>query len=118
MRVRSAICSAGRSGHMRRDLVPIRREVSANETDHSARLSTHIELACSPDFMWSTPGLEANEALMMQANEMGPHFGRSGEASIAGDAGSKGSSPPGCAASMAASRLDSGVDSIAKRAAH
>lgn len=43
---------------------------TANETDHSARISTHIGLACQPDFMLSKPGLGADEALMIQTNEM------------------------------------------------
>jgi methylaspartate ammonia-lyase len=43
---------------------------TANETDHSARISTHIGLACSPDFMLSKPGLGVDEALMIQSNEM------------------------------------------------
>jgi methylaspartate ammonia-lyase len=43
---------------------------TANETDHSARISTHIGLACAPDFMLSKPGLGVDEALMIQTNEM------------------------------------------------
>jgi len=43
---------------------------TANETDQSARISTHIGLACRPDFMLSKPGLGADEALMIQTNEM------------------------------------------------
>lgn len=43
---------------------------TANETDHSTRISTHIGLACQPDFMLSKPGLGADEALMIQTNEM------------------------------------------------
>jgi methylaspartate ammonia-lyase len=43
---------------------------TANETDHSARITTHIGLACSPDFMLSKPGLGVDEALMIQGNEM------------------------------------------------
>ena len=43
---------------------------TANETDHSTRISTHIGLACRPDFMLSKPGLGADEALMIQTNEM------------------------------------------------
>jgi methylaspartate ammonia-lyase len=43
---------------------------TANETDHSARISTHIGLACKPDFMLSKPGLGVDEALMIQSNEM------------------------------------------------
>lgn len=43
---------------------------TANETDHSARICTHIGLACQPDFMLSKPGLGADEALMIQTNEM------------------------------------------------
>ena len=43
---------------------------TANETDHSARICTHIGLACQPDFMLSKPGLGVDEALMIQTNEM------------------------------------------------
>ena len=43
---------------------------SANETDQSARICTHIGLACRPDFMLSKPGLGVDEALMIQRNEM------------------------------------------------
>jgi methylaspartate ammonia-lyase len=43
---------------------------TANETDHSTRISTHVGLACQPDFMLSKPGLGADEALMIQTNEM------------------------------------------------
>jgi methylaspartate ammonia-lyase len=43
---------------------------TANETDHSTRVSCHIGLACRPDFMLSKPGLGADEALMIQTNEM------------------------------------------------
>ena len=43
---------------------------TANETDHSTRICTHIGLACSPDFMLSKPGLGVDEALMIQTNEM------------------------------------------------
>jgi methylaspartate ammonia-lyase len=43
---------------------------TANETDHSTRISTHMALACQPDFMLSKPGLGADEALMIQTNEM------------------------------------------------
>jgi methylaspartate ammonia-lyase len=43
---------------------------TANETDHSTRISCHMGLACKPDFMLSKPGLGADEALMIQTNEM------------------------------------------------
>jgi methylaspartate ammonia-lyase len=43
---------------------------TANETDHSTRISCHMGLACGPDFMLSKPGLGADEALMIQTNEM------------------------------------------------
>lgn len=43
---------------------------TGNETDQSARISTHIGLACQPDFMLSKPGLGGDEALMIQSNEM------------------------------------------------
>ena len=43
---------------------------TANETDQSARICTHIGLACQPSFMLSKPGLGTDEALMIQTNEM------------------------------------------------
>jgi methylaspartate ammonia-lyase len=43
---------------------------TANETDQSARITTHIGLACKPDFQLSKPGLGADEAIMIQTNEM------------------------------------------------
>ena len=43
---------------------------TANETDQSTRICTHIGLACQPDFMLSKPGLGVDEALMIQTNEM------------------------------------------------
>ena len=43
---------------------------TANETDQSTRISCHMALACQPDFMLSKPGLGADEALMIQTNEM------------------------------------------------
>jgi methylaspartate ammonia-lyase len=43
---------------------------TANETDQSARITTHIGLACRPDFQLSKPGLGADEAIMIQTNEM------------------------------------------------
>ena len=43
---------------------------TANETDLSARICTHIGLACGPDFMLSKPGLGGDDALMIQRNEM------------------------------------------------
>jgi methylaspartate ammonia-lyase len=43
---------------------------TANETDHSARICTHMALASRPDFMLSKPGLGVDEALMIQRNEM------------------------------------------------
>ena len=43
---------------------------TANETDHSARITTHIALACEPDFQLSKPGLGVDEAMMIQSNEM------------------------------------------------
>ena len=47
---------------------------TANETDQSARVCTHIGLACGPDFMLSKPGLGGDEALMIQQNEMSRFF--------------------------------------------
>ena len=43
---------------------------TANETDQSARICTHIALATKPTFMMSKPGLGGDEALMIQTNEM------------------------------------------------
>lgn len=43
---------------------------TANETDQSSRITTHIGLACGPDFLLSKPGLGVDEALMIQTNEM------------------------------------------------
>jgi methylaspartate ammonia-lyase len=43
---------------------------TANETDQSTRITTHMGLACQPDFMLSKPGLGVDEALMIQTNEM------------------------------------------------
>jgi methylaspartate ammonia-lyase len=43
---------------------------TANETDQSARITTHIALACQPDFQMSKPGLGVDEAIMIQTNEM------------------------------------------------
>jgi methylaspartate ammonia-lyase len=43
---------------------------TANETDQSARVTVHIALACNPDFQLSKPGLGADEAIMIQTNEM------------------------------------------------
>jgi methylaspartate ammonia-lyase len=47
---------------------------TANETDQSTRVCTHIGLACAPDFMLSKPGLGGDEALMIQQNEMSRTF--------------------------------------------
>ena len=43
---------------------------SGNETDQSSRITTHIGLACNPDFLLSKPGLGGDEGLMIQTNEM------------------------------------------------
>ena len=43
---------------------------TANETDQSARLCTHIALACRADFMMLKPGQGVDEGLMLQTNEM------------------------------------------------
>ena len=48
---------------------------TANETDQSARICTHIGLACRPDFMLSKPGLGVDEALMIQTQRDGTHAG-------------------------------------------
>ena len=43
---------------------------TANETDKSARVTTHIALSTEPNFMLSKPGLGGDEAVMIQTNEM------------------------------------------------
>ncbi len=43
---------------------------SANETDHSARVSAHVALACRPDFMMNKPGQGVDEGLLVLGNEM------------------------------------------------
>lgn len=43
---------------------------TANETDQSTRITTHVGLACQPDFLLAKPGLGGDEALMIQGNEM------------------------------------------------
>ncbi|CAG8652512.1 24557_t:CDS:2, partial [Dentiscutata erythropus] len=43
---------------------------SANETDQSSRITSHIALACNPDFLLSKPGLGGDEGVMILSNEM------------------------------------------------
>lgn len=43
---------------------------TANETDTSSRITTHVGLACGPDFLLAKPGLGGDEALVVQDNEM------------------------------------------------
>jgi methylaspartate ammonia-lyase len=43
---------------------------SANETDQSARICTHIALACRVDFLMCKPGQGVDEGLLIQTNEM------------------------------------------------
>ncbi len=43
---------------------------SYNETDQSARVSTHVALVTKPDFMVAKPGRGGDEAIMIQRNEM------------------------------------------------
>lgn len=43
---------------------------TANETDQSSRITTHVGMACGPDFLLGKPGLGGDEALMIQTNEM------------------------------------------------
>jgi methylaspartate ammonia-lyase len=43
---------------------------TANETDTSSRITTHVGLACGPDFLLAKPGLGGDEALVIQDNEM------------------------------------------------
>lgn len=44
---------------------------SANETDISARVTAHVALAASPDFVLAKPGLGGDEGLLIISNEMG-----------------------------------------------
>lgn len=43
---------------------------TANETDQSSRVTTHIGLCCAPNFLLSKPGMGADEALALQTNEI------------------------------------------------
>jgi methylaspartate ammonia-lyase len=43
---------------------------SLNETDQSSRVTVHVALACQPTYLFAKPGYGADEALMMQTNEM------------------------------------------------
>jgi methylaspartate ammonia-lyase len=43
---------------------------SGNETDHSARVTAQVALACQTDFLLSKPGFGGDEGLMIEANEM------------------------------------------------
>jgi methylaspartate ammonia-lyase len=43
---------------------------TANETDQSSRITTHVGMACSHHFLLARPGLGGDEALMIQGNEM------------------------------------------------
>jgi len=43
---------------------------SANETDQSARLSSHVALACRADFLMNKPGQGVDEGLVILTNEM------------------------------------------------
>ncbi|WP_117196289.1 methylaspartate ammonia-lyase [Rhizobium terrae] len=43
---------------------------SNNETMHSARISAHIALACSPEFLSGRPGMGGDESLAFLGNEM------------------------------------------------
>jgi methylaspartate ammonia-lyase len=43
---------------------------TGNDTDQSARITTHVGLACGPDFLLGKPGLGGDEALMILRNEM------------------------------------------------
>ncbi len=43
---------------------------SGNETDHSARVSPQLALACQADFMVSKPGFGGDEGVMIESNEM------------------------------------------------
>lgn len=43
---------------------------TANDTDQSSRLATHLALACGADFLLGRPGLGGDAALMIMRNEM------------------------------------------------
>lgn len=43
---------------------------SGNETDHSARVSAQVALACQADFLLSKPGFGGDEGVMIESNEM------------------------------------------------
>lgn len=43
---------------------------SGNETDHSARVSAQVALACHADFLLSKPGFGGDEGLVIESSEM------------------------------------------------
>ena len=43
---------------------------TANDTDQSSRIATHLALACGADFLLGRPGLGGDAALMIMRNEM------------------------------------------------
>jgi methylaspartate ammonia-lyase len=43
---------------------------SGNETEHSARVSAHVALACQADFLLAKPGFGGDEGVMIEGNEM------------------------------------------------
>lgn len=43
---------------------------TGNETDQSSRITSHIALACNPDFLLSKPGFGGDEGIMILYNEM------------------------------------------------
>ena len=43
---------------------------TANETDQSSRVTTHISLATKPAFLLSKPGMGGDESYALQVNEM------------------------------------------------
>ncbi len=43
---------------------------TANDTDQAARITSHIGIACGPDFLLGKPGLGGDAALMLMRNEM------------------------------------------------
>ena len=43
---------------------------SANETDHSTRVSVHVGIGCAADLLIGKPGQGVDEALMIERNEM------------------------------------------------
>ena len=78
---------------------------TANETDHSARICTHIGLACSPDFMLSKPGLGRRRGADDPDQRDGAHAGHSCGPFLTGDLRTRCSGSPACGRSWRALAL-------------